>query len=397
MGADCRVFTAGKEQAVRVAVVGAGVLGASTAFHLALAGAEVVVADGAHAGRATAAGAGIVSPWSSGRIDPDWHRIADGGARYYPELVQLLAGSGEADTGYRKVGALSVSADERELDRIEQVVRARRAEAPEAGDVTRLSPTDARKLFPPLHPGLAAVHVSGGARVDGRLLADALRRAAERRGARFRTGAAGLLTRDRRVTGMRVGSETIEADRVVVAAGVWAPELLEPVGVPLAVAPQRGQITHLRLEGVDTGSWPIVLPPGSHYLLAFGCSRVVVGATRETGSGFDHRVTAAGQAEVLNRALAVAPALGPATLIETRVGFRPVGPDLKPMLGRVAGLDGLVVGNGLGASGLTIGPFAGRLLAQLVLGEAPELDLAAYDPMRLPASTAGSGDADAVR
>jgi D-amino-acid dehydrogenase len=44
-----------------------------------------------------------------------------------------------------------------------------------------------------------------------------------------------------------------------------------------------------------------------------------------------------------------------------------VGPDLRPMLGRIAGLDGLVIGNGLGPSGLTIGPFAGRLLAQLVL------------------------------
>ncbi len=147
---------------MRVAVVGAGVLGASAAFHLALAGAEVVVADQGHAGRATAAGAGIVSPWSSGRIDPDWRRIADGGARYYPELVQLLAESGEADAGYRKVGALSVAADGRELDGVEQAIRARRAEAPEAGEVTRLSPAAARKLFPPLHPAFAAVLVSGG-------------------------------------------------------------------------------------------------------------------------------------------------------------------------------------------------------------------------------------------
>ena len=50
---------------MRVAVVGAGVLGASTAFHLVEAGAEVVVVDLKHAGSATAAGAGIVSPWSS--------------------------------------------------------------------------------------------------------------------------------------------------------------------------------------------------------------------------------------------------------------------------------------------------------------------------------------------
>ena len=109
-----------------------------------------------------------------------------------------------------------------------------------------------------------------------------------------------------------------------------------------------------------------------------------------------YRVTAAGQAEVLSEALAVAPGLGPATLLETRIGFRPMGPDLRPMLGRIAGLDGLVIGNGLGPSGLTTGPYAGRLLAQLVHGEAPELELAAYDPLRPAAGIEGNGT-DAIR
>ena len=91
---------------MRVAVIGAGVLGASTAFHSALAGAEVVVADQGRAGRATAVGVGIVSPWSSGRAEPDWCRIADAGARCYPTLARLLAEAGEAETGHRGVGAL---------------------------------------------------------------------------------------------------------------------------------------------------------------------------------------------------------------------------------------------------------------------------------------------------
>ncbi len=66
------------------------------------------------------------------------------------------------------------------------------------------------------------------------------------------------------------------------------------------------------------------------------------------------------------------------------------------MLGRIAGLDGLVIGNGLGPSGLAIGPFAGRLLAQLVLDQAPELDLTAYDPLR-PAVVATGNGAEAIR
>ena len=50
--------------------------------------------------------------------------------------------------------------------------------------------------------------------------------------------------------------------------------------------------------------------------------------------------------------------------------------------GRVEGLDGLLVGNGLGAAGLTIGPFAGRVLADMAMGREPLLDIAPFDPLR---------------
>lgn len=219
--------------------------------------------------------------------------------------------------------------------------------------------------------------------MDGRRLALALRYGAQHHGARFHSAPAGLLLRTGRLAGVRAGSRAIEADCVVITAGAWAPALLAPLGIPLAVAPQRGQITHVRVEGTDTSTWPVILPPGSHYMLAFDDSRVVVGATREPGSGFDHRVTASGQAEVLNQALSVAPGLASATLIETRIGFRPVGPDLRPMIG-LAPCPGarLIIGNGLGSSGLTIGPYAGRLLADLALGRPTEINLGAYDPLR---------------
>jgi D-amino-acid dehydrogenase len=137
---------------------------------------------------------------------------------------------------------------------------------------------------------------------------------------------------------------------------------------------------HLHLPGTDTGNWPVLLPMNSYYMLAFEDSRVVIGATRETGAGFDYRVTAGGQAEVLGFGLAFAPGLRGATLLETRVGFRPCGLTFLPILGPVPGIDGLVIGNGLGASGLTLGPFAGRLLAECALGEPPALDLADYRP-----------------
>jgi D-amino-acid dehydrogenase len=362
---------------MRAIVVGSGILGASAAYHLAVAGVRVTVVDAAHDGKATSAGAGIVCPWATKVVDPAFYAFYRAGAAYYAPLVAALGDAGETALGYRKVGALVTADDPGELAAATARVRARAAEDPGAGTVEAIDGAAARALFPPLRPDRPSLFVSGAARVDARLLAAALLRAAVARGAQVRTGTVDLVRAGHRVV-CRLDGVALEAEQTIVAGGAWAPAILGAVGVALAVAPQRGQIVHLGLPGVDTSRWPVVLPMGAHYMLAFDDSRVVIGATRETGAGFDFRVTAGGQAEVLNFGLALAPGLASATVLETRVGFRPAPPGTVPMLGRPEGIDALVVGNGLGAGGLTMGPLAGRMLAQIALGQATDLDLAPY-------------------
>jgi D-amino-acid dehydrogenase len=345
---------------------------------LARAGAKVTLVDRADDGRATAAGAGIICPWGSAVEDEASYALLAGGARYYAELAALLAEDGEHDLGYARVGGLYVPAAADDLEVIERRVRARAVAAPEAGLVERLKPADARAMFPPLRHDQSALFVCGGARVDGRRIAAALKRAAGKRRTRFVAGSAELVGSGTAIAGVRVAGELIEADRVVLAAGAWAPSLLEPIGVKLQVAPQRGQIIHLRHPPTDTARWPVLLPLSSYYLLAFEDSRVVIGATRESRVGFDYRSTAQGVAEVLNAGLAVAPGLGAWTLSEVRIGFRPVAADDRPKLGPLPGVDNLFVANGLGASGLTMGPYSGALIADCVLGRGAEGALAAY-------------------
>ncbi|MBO2942877.1 FAD-binding oxidoreductase [Paenibacillus sp. F411] len=362
-------------------VIGAGILGASAAYHLASQGAEVLIIDRADPGQATAAAAGIICPWLSQRRNKAWYQLAKAGAAFYPDLVQALEQEGESDTGYAQVGAISIHEDEAKIRLMQERAALRKGEAPEIGQIRSLSEAETRSMFPLLKEGYRSVHISGAARVDGRALRDALLRAARNHGAKLLHGEAVLEVHEARVTGARVGEASYSADEVLVCAGAWADELLQPLGIPFQISHQKAQIMHLKVNSIaETGTWPVVIPPTDQYLLAFDEQRIVMGATHENDASLhDTAVTAGGMQEILNKGLELAPALVGSTLQEVRVGFRPFTPGFLPVIGRMPGWKGLLAANGLGASGLTVGPFLGRQLARLALGEEPELDLSPYD------------------
>jgi D-amino-acid dehydrogenase len=369
----------------RVAVVGGGLVGSSAAYHAVRRGAEAVLVDRSDQGQATAAGAGILSPGSGFQDgDAELLRLAAVAASWYPELLERLAEDGEARTGYEVVGALHVATSEQEAFRLDgllaELYRRKRAGFSHIGDPAVVDDRSARERFPALGPVRGAVHIPGAARVDGRLLRDSLQRALRHRGGATMHGDARLLLdRDRRrAIGVSVDGRTVSADAVIVAGGAWSGALADDLGVSVPVAPQRGQIAHLELPGVATGDWPIVTGFHSHYLLTFPANRVVAGATREHGAGYDHRVTAAGMHEVLGEALRLAPGLAAATVLEVRIGFRPAIPDGKPVLGRSPGIENLWFATGHGPYGLQVGPWSGAAVTDLALGTPPPLDLGPF-------------------
>lgn len=254
----------------------------------------------------------------------------------------------------------------------------RREDAPEIGEVIPLSEEETKALFPPLAPGYRSVYVSGAARVNGRSLRRALLASAIRYGAKEVKGDATFAYEGADLV-VQVNGESLRFDRVIITAGAWAKALLAPLGVTFKVSPQKAQIVHLVLPGAETDKWPVVMAPANHYMLAFGGGHVVTGATHEDEKGFDQRRTLAGLNEIFEKTLQTAPGLAESTVLETRVGFRPYTPGFLPVIGRLPGYDHIFVANGLGASGLTVGPFFGAELARLVRGEKTELDLAPYD------------------
>jgi D-amino-acid dehydrogenase len=372
-------------QSFDLVVVGGGIVGASAAYHAARSGAHVLMVDRMDRGRATDAGAGILAPEMNRRDPAAWFDLAVAAVGYYPEMIAALAADGFPDTGYARCGMLLAAATPDEITLFEEakrmiLARQRQRNAPSSDELYVTAAGEARKMFPPLAQVYGAIYFRGAARVDGRLLGRSLTQAAERHGATIRTDAvSSLLVGKGRVTGVVVSGEEIGAGTVIIAGGAWSAYFGEQLGVQIPVEPQRGQIAHLDLPGAEnSGEWPIVMAFGGHYLVPWPGGRIVAGATRETGAGFEPRTTLVGIQEVLAEAVRVAPGLGAASLREIRVGLRPLTHDGLPVLGRVPGVDGVLLATGHGPTGLQLGPYSGKLMAEMALGTAREVDLSAY-------------------
>ena len=168
--------------------------------------------------------------------------------------------------------------------------------AERAAGATEISAADARAMVPVLGDVVRALHHPAAARVDGRSICAALRRAAVQHG---------VDVREESVDDVRV----LAADVVVIVGGAWTDEIALQLGVTLPVGPLRGQIVHLGVSEHDTAPWPIVQPVFGYYMVPWADGRVAVGATVED-AGSAAEVTAGGVHEVLRETLRVLPGLG---------------------------------------------------------------------------------------
>lgn len=370
----------------RVIVIGEGIVGASVAFHLTRDGVRVTSIDSQREGRATSAGAGIVSPGGTTSTVPEANLLMAAAFEHYEWLIPTLHGNATTDPGFDVVGELFVALDDGELHGLADIKRMAEQRRDEGvrgiGNVEMVDSRSAREMFPALSDIAGAVHIAGAARLDGRGLRQAMLEAAGDNGLERIDGEARLLIQNGTVGGVIVNDTRIEADAVVLAGGAWSGELTWELGFELPVEPQRGQIAHLTMPDAETSTWPILATFARNYILTFPPSRVVAGATREDGSGFDYRLTAGGVYEVLDDAFALADGLRTATLEEVRIGFRPKSPDGLPILGQVPGQDRLYLATGHGPAGLSLGAHAGAMVADLVLGKNVPLDLTPYRPDR---------------
>ena len=225
-----------------------------------------------------------------------------------------------------------------------------------------------------------AVRLGGHGRIadPGRYVKD-LARHAEDHGARIlKAEVEDVVRQDGRVTGVRAGGETIPCRDVVVAAGVWSRTLARKLGVDVPMESERGY--HLEL-------WDPDRMPTSPVMIASG---------KFVATPMEGRLRLAGIVEF--GGLEAPPSERPFELLEKNIkaaipgirwnetrrwmGHRPAPADSIPVIGAVPGVGGAWLGFGHHHVGLTGGPKTGRILAQLISGQVPNLDLVPYAPMR---------------
>ena len=378
-------------------MVGGGIIGAACAFELAERGASVTLLEREE----LAAGA-------SGRNNGLWVTPLD--EAHLPmaraSLARYLELAAESPVPYRldpePIGLVAAALDEASLRLGEDAQEQYRA----AGvPVERLEPEDLLRLEPALAPGvLGGWLVRHGHRLAPAALTVALARMAADRGAavRHHLPARVLLEDGDRIAGVLTDDGPIEADEVVVATGPWSTVLLDSVGVRLPVSGARGWL--VRLEGVDevlshlvaTAGWEIVTgrwedgavraadldevgPATSTLLHPTTEGSVVAGSSRQPAispEAEDARVPAT----IVRGAIELVPALADAEVRSAWWGIRPMTPDERPLVGRVA--DGLTAATGHGSEGVILGAGTGQLIAAQLLGGDPPFDPDPFDPGR---------------
>ena len=361
-----------------VAVVGGGLVGVCVAYELACAGARVALIDASHPGRASDAGAGIVSPETFSEPDQEWFAFGVLAARHLRSLVTRLVDDG-ADPGpdaFGECGSLVVALAEHEDPWFTEVLDLVRARSP---DIAEIPTPEARAMFPPLGSLWRALHSPTAARVDGRTLCASLRGAAQRRGVTVLSmEAVGVELDDDRVTAVRGVHDVVSCGTLVLAGGAWSAGSARWLGVELPVTPTKGQIVHVVLPATgpsgrqpSTGRWPIVQPVLNFYLVPWPGGRIACGGTFEAEAGFDTRPTAGAMRDLLRECLVIAPGLAGATFAEIRVGLRPTSADDRPLLGRLPMFANVHLCTGHGANGLALGPYSEALVAAGVLDPSP--------------------------
>lgn len=362
-----------------VVVVGAGVIGTSSAYYLAKAGYRIALVDRGSVGSGTSSACGDALALQTKAPGPKMTLAAES-VRMYHTLGEEL----DYDLEFRNEGGMVTALTEPEVEHVHALV----ARLSAAGvPVQLLDGRGAREIQPALSPSLlASTYCPLDCHINPLRVSFAYARAAQRLGA--------TVFQDAEVTGISVGGGKVQSVQtnngpigthlVVNAAGAWSSSIAKMAGLEVAVIPRKGQI--LVTEA---------LPPtvkgrvfAARYLMSkLGKSSPDGGADYSSGLvagqqasgnflvlstreyvGFDTRSTARAVNDLAGQAAAMLPVLKGVHIVRAFAGLRPATPEGVPVIRRHPELEGMITASGHEGDGICLAPITGRLVVDLAQG-----------------------------
>lgn len=347
-----------------VLVIGGGISGTATAYELARRGIRVTLVEQGDL-HSMASGWSLAGVRQSGR-HPAELPLAHAAVRRWEQLAEELG----HDVEYRQHGNLRIALTEDDLSGVKQVVDDGIAagismEYLEGSEAVRaIAPTMTEDVV-----GASFCPTDGHA--NNELAVRAFADAAMRHGAMIRTNTRvlSLLVDHECVTGVQTIDGPMFADTVVMAAGIYTPHLLEPLGLTLPIDPVLCPV--VQTEAVEPMLAQVIGVVGG----TFAGRQEASGRFRFTGASlpwpesFHTQTNTAPALQQLQETIAdgstILPALNNVRIHRTWGGLIDHTPDVIPVLDKVPTHEGLVVGAGFSGHGFCLGPITGEILADL--------------------------------
>jgi sarcosine oxidase, subunit beta len=352
----------------QVVVIGGGIVGAAVAFHLARAGITdvVVVERDGLAGAASGKPIGGLRAQFSDRLN----------ALLALRSLELYAELG-ADMDHRRVGYLFLLREAKHVARFEAGVALQN----DAGiPSVMLDADEARARCPGIDPdafvAAAFCPIDGHARpLDA---AYAYAADARRRGARVVTGCAvtGIEVRDGEIAAVATAQGTVRTSTVVCAAGAWSREIGAMAGVELDVTPVRRQIALTGPTPLSTPDLPFTIDFSSTFYFHGAGDGLLLGMSDPTEApGLDASYAPSWEGALRQAAGRCAPGLAGVAITDGWAGLYENTPDASALIGEARDVGRFLYAPGFSGHGFCQAPATGEIVADLVLGREPFVDV----------------------
>lgn len=374
----------------RYVIVGGGVIGLSIAWELAMRGESIVLLERERFGRkASWAGAGMLIPANAETAIHPMEQLESLGHEAHQRWAVMLKQQTGIDNEFRKCGGLYLARTPGEIAALAGV----KAEWEERGipfENLDLNSGDVRlsafsQALEGAKPAAKAVWVPGESQFSNPEHLKALVAACVKMGVLMHEnmGETNLDTAGETISSISAGGHTFRGDRYIFAGGPWTEKLVEPTGVPLPMQPVRGQIALYKLDSDSSRSIANggIVNEGSRYLVPRIDGHVLAGSTIEE-VGFDCRTTDAEMCDLRGWAEGLTGFLNDSTYVKCWAGLRPATYDGFPYLGQLGAMENAYVATGHFKNGLQISTATAIVMADLVQGKNPRIDLTPFCPSR---------------